>query len=107
MGEFIIYRPDLLKRLAVFAVIAIIAAIGLNIRWHYVYLAYNFNGRVDSVRYGDKGTAIIIIKGKEFILDDKWSNDRNIPINKEDSMIKLKDSTWVKLIRPNGITIVR
>jgi hypothetical protein len=105
--EFVVYRLDILKRVAIAGVIGVIVLIGFSIRRHYVYLDYNFNGLVDSISYGDKGTAIVIIKGKEFVLNDDWSNYMNIIINKGDSMVKLKDSTWVRLIRPNGITIVK
>jgi hypothetical protein len=106
LKEFVFYRPDILKRAALFALVGFIVAIGLNIRWNYVYLSYNFNGRIDSIRYGDKGTAIIIVKKKEYVLGDEWSSDQ-ILIHKGDSIMKLKNATQIKLIRPNGVTIVK
>jgi len=110
MGEYFIYRPDVQKRVMLGGLIVFIVAIGFGIRRHYVYLAYNFNGRVDSIRYdSDKGDAIIFINRKEYILNDAWSYSPNnkIFINKGDSMIKFKNSTKVKLIRKNGITIIQ
>jgi hypothetical protein len=107
MSGIVIYRVDLLKRVAIAGVIGVIVLTGLSIRRHYVYLDYNFNGQVDSIRYGDKGTSIIIIKGKEFDLNDDWSKGNGASINKGDSMVKLKNSTWVKLIRPNGEMIIK
>jgi hypothetical protein len=108
MKEIFIYRSDILKRVFLFGLIGFVVLIGFSIRAHYAYLAYNFNGRVDSIRYGDKGDAIILIKQKKYILDGAWSYSPNnkIFIQKGDSMLKLKDSTQVKLISRNGTTII-
>ena len=109
MKESVIYRPDILKRVAFFGLIGFVVLMVFSIRAHYVYLAYNFNGRVDSVRYGEKGDAFSIIKRKEYILDGAWSYSSNnrIFIQKGDSMVKLKDSTRIKLVRANGVTITQ
>ncbi|WP_419700007.1 hypothetical protein [Mucilaginibacter sp. NFX135] len=104
----IIYRPDILKRVVIFGVIGAIALIGLCIWGHYSYLSSNFNGRIDSVREGEKGDAIIIIKQKEYVLDGAWSysSGNKVDIQKGDSIVKYKDSTQIKLIKPNGMTII-
>ena len=73
MSGIVVYRVDILKRVAIASVIGAIVITGFTISRHYIYLDYNFNGRVDSIRYGDKGTSIIIIKGNEFDLNDDWS----------------------------------
>lgn len=109
MGEFFIYRPDIQKRVAIFGLVGFVVLIGLSIRSHYVYLDSNFNGRVDSIRYGEKGDAFIVIKQKEYILDGAWSYSPNnkVFIQKGDSMVKFKDSAQIKLIRRNGLIIVQ
>jgi hypothetical protein len=108
MEGIVIYRLDILKRVALFGVIGVIALIIFSTRGHYTYLASNFNGRIDSVREGEKGDAVIIIKRKEYVLDGAWSYslDHKVAIQKGDSIIKYKDSTQIKLIKSNGTTIV-
>ena len=106
MKEVVIYRTDVLKRVAIGALIGIIVLIYLSVRWHYKYLSYQFDGRVDSISYSDKGAAVIMIKGNEYVLDDPWQREF-ITINKGDSLIKLKNSQKVKLIRPDGEIIIK
>lgn len=107
MKEFVIYRKDILKRCAIFGGIGLIILIFLNIRWHYKYLGYQFNGRVDSISYGDKGTPIVIIKGESYLLNASDGNldDKHI-IEKGDSLIKMKNTSSVKLIKLNGQVII-
>lgn len=109
MSEIFIYRPDILKRVAILGSVVFVVLVGFSIRAHYVYLAYNFNGRVDSIRYGEKGDAIIVINRKEYVLDGAWSYSPNnrIFIQKGDSMVKFKDSTRIKLVRANGVTVTQ
>jgi len=108
MKEIVIYRPDILKRTVIFGIIAVIVLDGLNIWGHYSYLSSNFNGRIDSVREGQKGNAIIIVKRKEYVLDGAWrySVEHKLDIQKGDSIVKYKDSSQIKLIKPNGMTII-
>ena len=108
MREIVIYRPDILKRTLIFGIIGAIALEGLSILGHYSYLSSNFNGRIDSVREGEKGDAIIIIKRKEYVLDGAWSYslDHKVDIQKGDSIVKYKGSTQIKLIKSKGMTII-
>ncbi len=108
MKEFIIYRPDILKRVAIFAAIGFVVLIFYSIHWHYKYLNYQFNGRVDSIAYGDKGVPIVIIKGNTYFLEAvDWNFQDSHLIQKGDSLVKNKNSIIVKLIKPDGKVIVK
>jgi len=106
--EFVIYRIDLLKRTAIFGGIGIIILMVLSIRGHYIALNYQFNGVVDSVIYDKndiKGFADVIINRKTYHLNNAgWSFDYKI--KKGDSLIKERKSMIIKLIKPNGETLI-
>ena len=94
MRELTIYRIDILKRVALCGVVGLAVLIFLSVRRHYEYLNYKFNGRVDNISYGDKGTPIIIINGNTYFLEESdWNLHDSHMIQKGDSMIKNKNST--------------
>ena len=106
------YRLDAVTRRGIIFVIifgtVVLVATFLNLRWNHIYLNYQFNGRVDSVTYGDKGTPGVIIKGNEYYLDaGDWNENSSHLINKGDSLIKSKNSLVVTLIKPNGQIIIK
>jgi hypothetical protein len=71
-----------------------------------MYLACQFNGRVESVSYDMKGIATIVIKGVNYDLSDlNWDFDQN-RIEKGDLMIKEKNSMIITLIKSNGQIII-
>jgi hypothetical protein len=108
MKEFVIYRPDILKRVAIFGAIGLVVLIFFSIKWNNTYLNYQFNGRLDSIAYGDKGTPIVIIKGKTYFLKEvDWNFHKSHIIQKGDSLIKDKNSITVKLVKPNGEVIIK
>jgi membrane-bound ClpP family serine protease len=106
MKEVVIYRPDVLKRVGILGAIGVIVLIFFSIKAHYKDLNYQFNGRVDSVFYGEKATATVWVRKEEYYLDaNNWDFDHN-RIQKGDSLIKEKNSMVIRLIRPNGSVIV-
>jgi len=108
MKQFVIYRMDVLRLVGVFGAVGLAILTFLFIHWHYKYLNYQFNGRVDSVEYGDKGTTIVIIKGNTYFLNEAdWNLDDSHIIQKGDSLIKKSNSIIVRLIKPNGKVIIK
>ncbi len=64
-------------------------------------LDYEFNGRVDGVKYNVKGKADVSIKGIEYSLfDPNWDFDHT-RIQIGDSLVKKKKSMIIKLFRNN------
>lgn len=75
-------------------------------KYRKIYLAYQFDGRVESVSYDIKGIASIVIKDVNYDLSDtNWDFDHN-RIEKGDLMIKKKNSMIIKLIKRDGQIIV-
>jgi hypothetical protein len=94
------------KNVGIFGVIGVIVLIFFSIKARCKDLNYQFNGRVDSVFYGEKATATVWVKKEKYYLDaNNWDFDHN-RIQKGDSLIKEKNSMVIRLIRPNGSVIV-
>lgn len=69
-------------------------------------LDLRFNGRIDSVNYNQKSKASIFIKGVKYdLFYQKWDFDHN-RIQTGDSIIKKKGSIQIKLIRPDGNSLI-
>jgi len=69
-------------------------------------LNYQFNGKVDSVRYNIKGQAYVSINGVEYYLfDPDWDFDHN-RIQIGDSLVKRKNSMIIELFRRNVLVTI-
>ena len=69
-------------------------------------LNYQFNGKVDSVRYNIKGQAYVSINGVEYYLfDPDWNFDHN-RIQIGDSLVKRKNSMIIELFRRNVLVTI-
>ncbi|BAU52169.1 hypothetical protein [Mucilaginibacter gotjawali] len=76
-------------------------------KYRKIYLAYQFDGRVERVSYDIKGKATIIINGSSYDLsDNNWDFDHN-RITKGDSLIKKKNSMIIELIKRNGQIVIQ
>ena len=68
-------------------------------------LAFQFDGKVDSVWYDDKGKPTIKIRGNKYdLLVNFWNFNRQIESG--DSLIKVKNSMIVTLVKKSGKIIV-
>jgi hypothetical protein len=66
---------------------------------------YHFNGRVDSVSYSVKDEPTIKVNGKEFDLPvNFWDFNHQIEIG--DSIVKVKNSMVVEIVKKNGKVII-
>jgi hypothetical protein len=86
--------------LVVFFIWAIVILVGKKIE-NNENLMYNFHGPVKKIRYNVQGFAHVTIDGKEYDLRiTDWNS--NIKIFKDDTLIKEKGDSKVKLIRKNS-----
>lgn len=68
-------------------------------------LSYQFQGRVDSVWYDDKGGPTIKVNGNKYdLLVNYWDFNHQIEVG--DSLIKVKNSMLVRIIKKNGKVII-
>ena len=93
------------KPIVFFAVICVCFYILLMIKSHEakkLYLKYQFNGIIKSVTYDVKGKATILVNNVPYeLFDNDWDFDHN-RIEKNDSIVKAKNSMIIKLIKRNG-----
>jgi len=68
-------------------------------------LSYHFNGRVDSVTYSVKDEPTIKVNGKEFDLPVNFWDFRH-QIEKGDSIVKLKNSMAVEIVKKSEKVII-
>jgi len=67
---------------------------------------YQFKGRVDSVSYDVKGEPTIKVNGKKYDLPvNFW--DFNHQIDVGDSLVKVKNSMVVRILKKNGTVIIK
>lgn len=88
-------------------VTVLIASIYFNYQSKKAALDYQFSGKVDSVDYNLKSQASVFIKGVQYdLFYSRWDFNHN-RIQKGDSIVKKKNSTIIKLIRPNGRVVTQ
>jgi len=92
--------------LIIVAVLFLVALIYYNNQLRKETLNYDFNGKVESVIYSDKGEPTVLIKGKEFNLPvNFWNFSHKIEIG--DSLVKKKDSMQVILIKSQTAAVIK
>ncbi|MGZ4000278.1 MAG: hypothetical protein ACXVIY_06610 [Mucilaginibacter sp.] len=69
-------------------------------------LAYQFNGKVDTVNYDRGGQPIVTIHGTKYDLSvTRW--DFNHQVQAGDSMVKKMDSMVIKIFKTDGTVIIK